>query len=176
MSESTGDASTVLVGGVAPKPRAEWLAERPQNQPRLLKLFESPEHLEAACDRYFEICQAMEPVPKRPTWNGLALYLGLESRQQLWLYTTGQTEGLSPAWVLPLKRSAARVEERYEDALLSSCYGGAIFALKQRGWTDVPTTAVQVNVSVGEGLRGLFGRLQEGEGAQAVELVTQNPE
>ena len=174
MSES--DASTVQYAGAATtnrKPRAEWIAERPQNQPRLLKLFESPEHLQAAIDRYFE---EREAQGNRPTWSGLALHLGYESRQSMWEHVTGQAEGVPPVWALPLKRAASRIEARHEERLYDPACAGAIFALKQRGWTDVPTTAVQVNVSVGEGLRGLFGRLQEGEGASAVELVTPNPE
>jgi len=174
---SEGDASTVQYAGAAStnrKPRAEWIAERPQNQPRLLKLFESPEHLQAACDRYFE---EREANGNRPTWSGLALHLGYESRQSMWAHLTGERgEGVGEEWRLPLKRAASRIEARHEERLYDPACAGAIFALKQRGWTDVPTTAVQGNVSVGEGLRGLFGRLQEGEGASAVELVTPNPE
>jgi hypothetical protein len=107
-----------------------------QNAPLLLRRWESPEALREALQAYVE---AQREAKERPLWTGVARVAGLESRQTLWRYLTEQTEGVTEEWVLPLKEAALAVEEDYERLLTSNGYGGAIFALKQRDWSDVQT-------------------------------------
>ncbi|QMW05308.1 terminase small subunit [Spirosoma foliorum] len=68
--------------------------------------------------------------PERPTWTNLALFLGFESRKTLHDYS--QKEEFS----YPIKRALTIIESIYEDALMSQGPTGAIFALKNLGWTD----------------------------------------
>lgn len=65
-----------------------------------------------------------------PKWSGLALHLGFESRKSLWEY------GQKPEFSNPVKRALLRIEQHYEDNLLSKNATGAIFALKNFQWTD----------------------------------------
>jgi hypothetical protein len=86
-------------------------------------IWTDPIAFERAVDEYFQ----KEPSPK---WSGLALHLGFASRQSLWEY--GQKSGFS----LPVKKALLRIEQKYEDNLLSKNAPGAIFALKNFGWKD----------------------------------------
>jgi hypothetical protein len=68
--------------------------------------------------------------PERVTLTGLALFLGFESRQSLQDYKK------KPKFSYPLKRALTRVEQQYENFLFERNSTGAIFALKNFGWTD----------------------------------------
>ena len=121
-------------GGVVPAPKEQWIAERPQNQPLIRRRYESPSDLESAIVSYLDECS---DAKERPRMTRLALRLGLD-RRTLWEYVTGKREGLSEAWLGPLKRAWAEVEDGYESMLWSGKPVGAIFALKNMGWSDVP--------------------------------------
>lgn len=68
--------------------------------------------------------------PQSPSITGLALYLGFESRQSIYDY---EKKG---EFSYTMKRSRLQVEAAYEQALLSKYSTGAIFALKNFGWSD----------------------------------------
>ena len=83
--------------------------------------------------------------PEPPTITGLALFLGFESRQSVYDY---EKNGL---FSYTIKEARLRVENGYEKALLSRNSTGAIFALKNFGWSDkqeVTNTNVNMNVEV----------------------------
>ncbi len=86
-------------------------------------IWTDPESFEKAVDQYFE-------TETNPKWSGLALHLGFASRQSLWEY------GQKPEFSLPVKKALLKIEQAYEDHLLSKNATGAIFALKNFGWKD----------------------------------------
>lgn len=67
---------------------------------------------------------------ENPSLTGLALYLGFESRQSVYDYEKNGDFSYT------IKRARLRVECAYEQALLSKNSTGAIFALKNFGWSD----------------------------------------
>jgi len=67
-----------------------------------------------------------EPV----TWTGLALFLGFSSRQSIAEYLN--YEGFSDS----VKKAKTFVEYEYEKRLAGNSPTGAIFALKNFGWSD----------------------------------------
>ena len=85
--------------------------------------WEDPEEFEKKVDEYFE-------TEERPTWSGLAYYLGFESRQSLQDYKS--KEGFS----YPIKKALLRIEIMYEANLSKMNTSGSIFALKNFGWKD----------------------------------------
>lgn len=89
--------------------------------------------------------QVWKRHPENPAITGLALYLGFESRQSIYDYE--KTGRFSYA----IKRARLRVENGYEQALLSKASTGAIFALKNFGWTDkqeIESTNINLNSDV----------------------------
>lgn len=68
--------------------------------------------------------------PEQPTITGLAIYLGFESRQSVYDYEK------SGEFSYIIKRARLYVEHGYEQALMSEKPTGAIFALKNMGWSD----------------------------------------
>lgn len=66
-----------------------------------------------------------------PSLTGLALFLGFESRQSVYDYEKKNTD-----FSYAIKRARLRVEASYEQALFSRASTGAIFALKNLGWSD----------------------------------------
>lgn len=85
-----------------------------------------PKAFENKVDEYFKNM----PEGERPTWTGLALYLGFESRQSLQDYK--EKEEFS----YPIKKALMRIEANYEQNLFSRNPAGSIFALKNFGWKD----------------------------------------
>ena len=76
---------------------------------------------------YATHCESeQEPV----TWTGLALFLGFSSRQSIDEYL--KYDGFSYS----VKRAKALVEWNYELRLCAGAGAGAIFALKNFGWSD----------------------------------------
>jgi hypothetical protein len=69
--------------------------------------------------------------PEPPTITGLVLFLGFVSRQSLLDYAKRGDEFSDI-----VKRAKCRVEHGYEKALWGDTPTGAIFALKQMGWSD----------------------------------------
>ena len=90
--------------------------------------YDTAEELQAAIDQYFTNCQERE---KNPTFSGLAYALGFLQRQSLNQYADRDDE-LS----IPIKRAGLFIESCYEEQLQSNSCTGAIFALKNRGWSD----------------------------------------
>lgn len=67
---------------------------------------------------------------KRPTVTGLALFLGFESKQSLRDYRK------RPKFSALIKRALLVIEMCYEEMLETKFSTGAIFALKNMGWSD----------------------------------------
>lgn len=86
-------------------------------------IWSDPEAFDKAVQQYFD----ENPQPK---WSGLALHLGFESRKSLWEY------GKKPEFSNSVKRALLRIEQHYEDNLLTKNATGAIFALKNFDWKD----------------------------------------
>lgn len=86
-------------------------------------IWDDPVKFAQEVDKYFE-------TDKTPTWTGLALHLGFESRQSLEDYK--KREG----FLTPIKKALLRIENQYEKALLKGNPGGPIFALKNFNWKD----------------------------------------
>ena len=93
-------------------------------RPRNIK---TPQAFDRLADKYFDQCKLEK---RRPTLTGLILALGLSSRQSLDEYLN--YEGFSDS----VKRAKLRIEAEYEERLGENNPAGAIFALKNFGWTD----------------------------------------
>lgn len=76
-----------------------------------------------------------------PSITGLALYLGFESRQSIYDYEK------NGEFSYTIKRSRLMIEAAYEQALLSKFSTGAIFALKNFGWSDKMEVDNNVNLN-----------------------------
>ena len=85
--------------------------------------WKDPEAFDKAVEEYFNTDQ-------QPTWTGLAMHLGFESRKSLHDY--GQKDRFSYS----VKRALQRIENKYEKAISANNPTGAIFALKNFGWAD----------------------------------------
>lgn len=90
-------------------------------------LYESPNELAIKIKDYFEWCNNER---ENPTITGLTLFLGFSDKKSLRDYA--EKKEFSPL----IKKARTMVEHRYEKELLGHYYGGAIFALKNMGWTD----------------------------------------
>lgn len=101
-------------------------------------MWTDPQALEQSVEEYFK-------DNKSPTWTGLALHLGFESRKSLWEY------GKKPEFSNPIKRALLRIEESYERGLRDKNATGSIFALKNFDWKD--RTEVDQNVKGGLNIR-----------------------
>ena len=101
-------------------------------------LFNSNEELEAQIKDYFDnpptksvMIKDVGPVPMPfVSITGLALHLGFASRQSLYDYEKNDQYSYT------IKRARTLIENEYEFQLQSGNTTGAIFALKQFGWTD----------------------------------------
>ena len=92
------------------------------------RIIQSVEQFERLADDYFATCEAQG---KPPTVIGLILHLGLSRLSSLVRY-----EKL-PEFAYSVKRAKSRVEEYYEQQLtMGKNPAGAIFALKNFGWSD----------------------------------------
>lgn len=109
--------------------------------------FTSADELQKAINIYFEQEQ------ETPTLSGLALALGFESRQSMYDY-----EKKGDAFSYTIKRARLQVECIYEKRLYSNSPAGAIFALKNLGWSD----RVQQEIS------GLEGKPVQAENSHTV--------
>ena len=114
------------------------------------KKFESPEEMKSAIDEYFKNLPKKTIITKEGaeiefpfvSITGLALGLGFASRQSLYDY-----EGYD-GFAEIIKAARLMVENNYEFQLIYGNTTGAIFALKQFGWTDKveQTTTLEHNV------------------------------
>jgi hypothetical protein len=96
----------------------------PGGKPRKL---ESPEQAEERAEAYFRLCDA-EKRPYRIC--GLALALGLVSRQSLADYEA------RAEYSDTIKRIRLIIEDGYEERASTTTPAGAIFILKNMGWSD----------------------------------------
>ena len=100
------------------------MTERNIGRPRY---YQTPEEFDAKVDEYRWYCKEEdEPV----TWTGLALFMGFSSRQSIDEYQ--KYDGFSDS----VKRAKTLVEWHYEMRLCGDKPTGAIFALKNMGWSD----------------------------------------
>lgn len=75
-------------------------------------------------------CITMGMVIKKPTVNGLALFLGFADKSTLYEYRD------RPEFSYPIKASLTLIEQYHEERLSENNVTGAIFALKNMGWKD----------------------------------------
>ncbi len=97
-------------------------------------LYETPEQMHAKIVEYLETCKPYligdQVIQNPPTVTGLALYLGFAQRKSLLDYK-GKDEFCNL-----IKRAITCIESAYEQRLTMSNPTGAIFALKNMGWSD----------------------------------------
>lgn len=86
--------------------------------------YETPEELQAEISKYFAENKG------KVTISGLAYALGFESRQSFYDYEKRDVFSYT------VKRARLFIENEYEDLLRSGNVTGAIFALKNFGWSD----------------------------------------
>lgn len=87
-----------------------------------------------------------------PTMSGLAYHLGYCSRQSLY------DNEHSPTFSYIIKRARAQIESFAEEALYRNNVAGAIFVLKNMGWTDkqeIDQTVTNIHDPIAEELRKL---------------------
>lgn len=87
--------------------------------------YKTSKELETGIQSYFD-----ELGQKHPTITGLALHLGFTSRQAIMNYQE------RPEFVDAIKRAKLTIEAHYEQQLFAKTPAGAIFALKNFGWSD----------------------------------------
>lgn len=91
------------------------------------RLFESPEEMEDLLARYVK---NLEKNGEPATITGVCLFLGFDSKSTLDTYEKiPEFEGV-------VKRVKLYVESHYERRLFDKAPTGAIFALKNMGWSD----------------------------------------
>lgn len=92
-------------------------------------VLESVEQAEKLISDYFKSLQVTKPA-EVPSITGLAFYLGFQSRQSLYDY---EKDG---EFSYTIKRARLKIEAFYEQCLTKQSPAGAIFALKNFGWSD----------------------------------------
>ena len=102
---------------------------RPPGKPPIIP---NAEEFNRRAQAYFDSCTPTEANPEPPKLGfvALALALGLNGRAQLREY------GERPVYASAVKKALSVVEASYESQLRSGQPVGAIFALKQAGWSD----------------------------------------
>jgi hypothetical protein len=105
-------------------------------------IFETPDDFEAAADAYFDSCKpTSESDGDIPTVNGLCLALGM-TRKTLWAYAD------KPEFCDAVEKARTRLEMAWERRLAGTACTGAIFWLKNQGWTDKTEQKITADVSV----------------------------
>ena len=111
------------------QPKRKAVGRPPKNDP------DGVEEIQNKIDLYFESLERTnadgDVITDDPTFCGLALALGYSSRTSLW-----ENANAGNPISEPIKKGLLRIEESYEKALRFQSCTGAIFALKNRGWTD----------------------------------------
>jgi hypothetical protein len=115
-------------------------------------LFDSPKSLQVKIDEYFETGikeksiiigkgeKAKEIKIKIPTITGLCRFLGFESRQSFYAYED------KVEYCYTIKRARLFIEQEYEEQLSIGNTVGAIFALKNMGWSDKSEIDHNINI------------------------------
>lgn len=135
----------------AVKPKAKVIPKEDCKEVKLGRpaYFNSAESLQEKIDEYFlyiqgefELVDYIDPIgtpakakvysryPEPAAITALALFLGFESRQSIYDYERDGTFSYT------IKRAKLRTEAEYEKGLNSKFSTGAIFALKNFGWSD----------------------------------------
>ena len=109
---------------------------------------ENLDELTSAIDGYFEYCKEEEI---NPGFAGLAYSLGFNERRSLNDYAKR-----GDATSTPIKRAMLRIEAAYESQLAKQSCTGAIFALKNRGWTDKQEVEHSVSSEAYEALKNMY--------------------
>lgn len=103
--------------------------------------YETVDELQEAINSYFESRDGKnEPY----TVCGLALHLGFLSRRSVYDYAEGKIKD-KPAYKHTVKNALLKIEEYAERNLYGKHVIGAIFSLKNRGWTDKQTVELEGN-------------------------------
>lgn len=89
---------------------------------------ENIDDLQEKIDAYF---QEMKAGDNKPGFSGLAYALGFCERRSLYDYAKR-----GDAVSTPIKKALLYIESCYEQQLQKQSCTGAIFALKNRGWSD----------------------------------------
>lgn len=89
--------------------------------------FKTPQDLQEQVDNFFDDCATNK---EKPTISGLAYHLGFESRQSFYDYEKNKEFSYT------IKRARLKIELCYEQQLATKWSTGAIFALKNFGWSD----------------------------------------
>lgn len=89
--------------------------------------YTSADELQDKIAEYFEQC---EDQNRPPTISGLALHTGFESRQSFYDYEKKEE------FTYTIKKARLLMESIYEEKLHGNSNAGAIFALKNFGWSD----------------------------------------
>ena len=93
-------------------------------------IFSAPDEFEDAANAYFEACKPSEgDEGDIPTVNGLCLALGM-TRKTLWAYAE------KPGFCDAVEKARTRLEMAWERRLAGTACTGAIFWLKNQGWSD----------------------------------------
>lgn len=87
-------------------------------------IYDTPEQLQAEIDEY------IDTHPSGLSISGLAYHCGFESRQSFYDYEKKEKFSYT------IKRARFLIEQFYENKLLTVSVSGAIFALKNLGWSD----------------------------------------
>ena len=108
--------------------------------------FETDEELQEEINMYFKSLEYIDPETERPrtspaTITGLALALGFCSRQSMYDYEKKEK------FTYTIKNARLRVENSYEQHLFGKSAGGAIFGLKNMGWSDKQEIESKVEVT-----------------------------
>lgn len=100
--------------------------------------YDTSEEMEVKVNEYFNWCIDSKT---ELTVTGLALYLGFSSKQSLYEYQENKE------FTDLIKKARTAVEMSYELDLRTFKFGGAVFALKNMGWTDVTTQNVNQTIT-----------------------------
>ena len=87
--------------------------------------FKTAEDMQAAIEDYFDTHSE-----GKPTISGLCYHLGFTSRQSFYAYEK------KAEFSYTIKKARLRIESGYEKYLHGGQCAGAIFALKNFGWSD----------------------------------------
>jgi hypothetical protein len=132
---------------------------RKPGRPRIIK---SPEEMDRLVEEYVAKCREEgEPL----TLTGMILHLGLSSRQSFDRY------GERPEFTDSVKRAKLLIENEYERKLDRARPAGAIFALKNMGWSDTQEVAFKgalANLDLNQLPDELIERIAEGENILSV--------
>lgn len=113
-------------------------------------IYDTPEDIIVKIEEYFLMYVNLDEENEnrlgyKPTLVGLAIFLGFASKQSLYDYMKKEE------FSYPIKKAISMIEMDYEQLLESKSSTGAIFALKNMGWSDkqeIEQKTINYNASV----------------------------